>query len=337
MLQSLLAVKSRLVKLAGELGAYRVFRALTGHAPRILMYHRFGTESSGGKVTAEVFEQQLQILARHFNVVSMDQVAAALSGGPQLPRNAIAITVDDGYRDFYEIAYPLLKRYNMPATLYAVVDFIEGALWLWWDKIAYIINTAEHGRLQIDGQRLEWHDDAHRQRAITKMVDYAITLPDPDKWRFIDEMARQLQVVVPDSPTPEYAACSWEQLRELVAGGMIVGAHTVTHPILAKVASSDQLRQETMGCKARLEQGLGSPVRHFCYPNGGPQDFSPEAKRYVQEAGYISATVAFRDRHDLRDRFELRRYAVAGNMFQFKKAVYGAEFLADRLAPRRSA
>ncbi|MBN9691778.1 MAG: polysaccharide deacetylase family protein [Verrucomicrobia bacterium] len=77
----------------------------------------------------------------------------------------------------------------------------------------------------------------------------------------------------------------WNQIREWLAAGHDVGAHTCTHPRLSRIPR-DQAREEIFGSKARLEDALGRPIRHFCYPFG---DWNPAVRDLVQEAGFVTA------------------------------------------------
>ena len=109
---------SRWVKIVGEAGGYALSRAITARRPRILMYHRFSRLPERGYVSVEEFEWQVRYIARHLNPVTVSQIASSLYGSHELPRNSVAITVDDGYQDFYSIAWPILKKYMpMPMTL----------------------------------------------------------------------------------------------------------------------------------------------------------------------------------------------------------------------------
>src|SRR5690606_20663720 len=103
-------------------GVLRMARYFTRKTPRILMYHRFAEVSGHRYLGADVFEQQLVYLKKHFTPLPLDQVVAGMQQG-RLPSNAVAITIDDCYTDFYTHAWPLLKKYDIPATLYAVTDF----------------------------------------------------------------------------------------------------------------------------------------------------------------------------------------------------------------------
>lgn len=88
----------------------------------VLMYHDFGYRGIPSVINEEVFADQMNSLARHgFNVISMKQYVDYMEGEIELPKKSVLITFDDGYEDFYEIAYPILKQHHFPATNFIVV------------------------------------------------------------------------------------------------------------------------------------------------------------------------------------------------------------------------
>ena len=107
---------SRLVKLAGECGGYRFARFLTARNPRILMYHRFSKEPKPGYVDAKAFEWQVRHIAQHYNAITVSGLAEEIFSRGVASKNSIAITVDDGYRDFYNVAYSDYNNYSTSYT-----------------------------------------------------------------------------------------------------------------------------------------------------------------------------------------------------------------------------
>jgi len=323
-------VKTKIVNLAGPLGGYRFARWVTRYQPKILMFHRFAKISGKGRVGRELFEKQIQELTKGFNVVSLTTVIKVLKG--EIPRreNMIALTVDDGYADFYHYAYPILKKYDMPATIYVPSEFADGKLWLWPDRLTYVMEktlcasyTFTLGNQPVPYQLV---NEKPYGKLWNELVHYCLSCNDEEKNRFLNQFAMELGVSVPDKPVDDFAAANWDQLSEMAENGIEIGAHTSTHPSLAKV-SSENLHYEIFGCKEKLEKKLGVKVTNFCYPNGQSSDYNAEVQKFVADAKFESATVAFMDANPYADIYELRRHAVGGCMYQFKKAIYGVEIL----------
>ncbi|MCS3904322.1 peptidoglycan/xylan/chitin deacetylase (PgdA/CDA1 family) [Methylohalomonas lacus] len=328
-------IKGRIIRAACSMGGYRLARLLTRNHPRVLMYHRFSALEESGKVSAATFERQVIELKKNCNVRSLSDLFKLVREGNPLPPNTIAITVDDGYDDFYRIAYPILKRYGLPATIYITTDFIDGELWLWPDKITYILNNTSSDKTTLrlaDGSEmvLSLLTAADRSGTWSRLIDHCLTLGEQDRWSFIENLGRDLAVDVDAKPPTTHAPMSWTAVREISENGIEIGAHTRSHPVLSRL-NRDRLREEIHGSKKQLEDIIGKSVTDFCYPNGQPADYNDEVKRMVIDCGYSSATVAFHDKHVWKDPFEIRRYGVGADPVQFRKAIYGIEYLSDRL------
>jgi peptidoglycan/xylan/chitin deacetylase (PgdA/CDA1 family) len=329
---------SPLVRVLGKWGGYRLARRLTAEQPRILMYHRFVAEPGSGAVSARSFEKQVAHIAQHYRPMTVSEMIRCCFEGEKLPRHAIAITVDDGYRDFYDIAWPILRRYGVPATFYVTVGFVEGRLWLWPDQLTWILSHApESATPFVAGKISVWPPSGPDNQRIVfqRLVSHLLNIPDQEKHFFLQSLARHWQVCVPEQ-APDWAlAASWEQLAEMQSEGLEVGGHTVTHPSLSQV-SFEQAREEIMGTRDSLAAHLGNARRSFCYPNGTLSDFVGSQVQLIREAGFTGAVVAFADRQGQSQRYAMRRHSSAENPFQFYKAVSGVEYLAHRFRNTRA-
>lgn len=332
-----MSLKSRVIRTLGPLGGYALVRRLTRHDPRILMYHRFSETLRDGFVSAETFEKQIRYIKKHLNPIALSVLVKCLKNQEPLPFHSIVITVDDGYHDFYDIAFPVLKKYGVPATVYVTTGFVDGNLWLWTDQIRWLLDQIEviPSEIRLSGSRMIsagpiWQS---RDQLWQQIIDGLLSMSDDEKHHWIEEFSELLGLVLPSRAPKEYAAMSWEQLQCMQASGLIdIGGHTVTHPSLGQV-EGEQLRYEIQHCFAELTEHLGSRHRQFCYPNGQPQDFNPMVTTAVSEGGFASAVVAYQDSLALEDLFALRRHTSSENSFQFMKAVNGVERLSRRIRP----
>ena len=266
-------------------GGIRVARWLNRHSLRILMYHRFGDRAS--------LQHQCAHIRQYYAPVTLDQAAQAIAGGKPLPAKALAVTVDDGYRDFFEVAYPVFREFGIPATVFVVTRFLDGGYWLWGDRVKYAFrHTAlERTRLPLpDGTVLTYElpDRPARERAATEVKERAKLMCQRDFAAFVGSVAPALGMEIPGSPEGEFQAMSWEQARQASAGGMEIGAHTVSHPILSSLGSLAEMAEEIAGSRRHIESQLDRPVPHFCYPNGRLRDIGP-ASAAVREAGFATA------------------------------------------------
>jgi peptidoglycan/xylan/chitin deacetylase (PgdA/CDA1 family) len=285
-------MKEALLKLMHGAGAFAPFRVLNRGRALVVMYHRFvaGTDDAGGaKMPARAFADQLDYLASRYSVVPVSEIAARVRRGEALPRGAAAITIDDGYRDAHAVAFPLLRERNLPATLYVATGFLDGACWLWTDKMRYTL--ARTTKLQFDeivggeSLRLSLDGEASRRAAASRVNSALKKMKDEEKETTITRLAATLGVELPERPPAEFAPLSWDEAREMDAAGVEIASHTITHPILTRVGD-EHLRRELVGSKARLEVVLGRAVENFCYPDGG---FDARVRAEAERAGYSCA------------------------------------------------
>jgi peptidoglycan/xylan/chitin deacetylase (PgdA/CDA1 family) len=274
---------------------------------RILMYHRFPDRSA--------LERQLRYLRARYQPVPMSQVARWLAGESALPPNAVAITVDDGYRDFYDAAYPAFTSFGIPVTLFVITRFADGGHWLWGDKIAYACRHTKLDNVTIELAaggvfRSDLSNSAKRDTAATTLKEKAKLVSEADRQELVDIVLRALSVNLPDQLPPEYQPISWDELRTL-SQIVEIGCHTETHPILSTLPGEGELNREICGAKQRIESALGRKVEHFCYPNGRMTDIGSAAIEHVRSAGYRTAVTTvpgFADRST--GPFLLRRIGV---------------------------
>ena len=281
-------MKRAFLKLMRSSGVFASFREVNKHKSLIVTYHRFAPTADGRSTSSEAFEEQVCYLAKHYSLVKLSTIYDSLKNGSSLERAAV-ITIDDGFRDVYEIAFPILRKYSAPATFFVITDFLDQKIWLWTDKLRYVTSQLPTGlaTVTINDRQLAFELDrkSSRVQAATVINSVLKTLPSETRDSVIEEVATKLNVVIPRLPPGEYGPVSWDQLIEMDHGGVEIGSHTVTHPILPNV-DDDQMRWELSASRERLESVLNRPVTLFCYPNGS---YDERTRRAVAAAGYECA------------------------------------------------
>ena len=316
-------------------------RKLTSDRARILMYHRFGRAGSYRRFDIEVFEAQLRYIRDHFHPIQLSRIVESLQSGQSLPEKSVTLTVDDGYSDFIEYAYPLLLEYRIPATIFVVTHFIDQSLWLWFDAIHFLVHAAQRGSYydainSANGKEtfVQLSNDEDRNCYWERVADYCLGLSPQECQKILRRLAASLGQELPDKPTKDYSAMNWKEIRSLDPNLIEVGAHTRSHPILSHCDDTLQ-RQEILGSRLDIEAKLGCPVRHFCYPNGLPRDYNGATLRLVQEAGFMGAVVAHgtlvRKGADL---YLIERIGAPDDMREFKNVLNGLRDLKGQLFVR---
>lgn len=254
----------------------------------ILIFHRVLAEPDPlfpDEPDATRFDQILKWATAWFNFLPLDEAARCLREG-SLPARAAAITFDDGYADNYTQALPILQRHGVSATFFVASGFLDGGR-MWNDTVIEALRNTTLSVLDtgLDGLReLSLGDIDAKRHAMHRLLAAVKHMQPDERLETVERIASHCAVTLPDD-----LMMSSAQLRALRAAGMIIGAHTVSHPILA-VTSLEQAREEIESGKAHLEQLLGEPVRLFAYPNGKPgSDYRPVHVNMVRELGFEAA------------------------------------------------
>src|SRR5262245_4129515 len=315
-------------------GAFDLMRLISRHRALILTYHRFSADGDedDGKTPARQFAKQLEHLIAHYDVVPLSQMVERITAGNPLPSRMAAVTIDDGYRDAYEIAYPLLRRYRVSASLFIVTEFADRRAWIWTDKARFLTQQAPPQRLTMKILESELSLDLNgapsRRDASERINSIIKRLPDESKEEAIERLSLALGVAIPQTPPEEFGSVTWDQTREMYANGVEIGSHTLTHPILTNVGD-DHLRRELRDSKSQLEEVLGHQVDLFCYPNG---DYDERVQGEVARAGYRAAVTVvngLNQRGD--DPLTLRRVHTERDFAHFLQRTSGFEQLKRRL------
>lgn len=272
-------------------GAPALLRALS--APRLFVfnYHRirdplkpirFDESVYGPDV--EEFAKQVRWMAAHFEVMSEQALLEVASGVRPLRRHGAAITFDDGYRDNFDLAYPVLRRHGVPALFFIPTRAIAERALGWWDVIAWMVRHARRQRFTLAGRAFDAGGTAAEDviRELLAMRK-APELDRPDA--FVDELARATGAEPPARASQDAELMTWDQLREMASSGMAIGSHTHSHHVLAQLDLATQRRELTVS-KELLERELSRPVRSLSYPVGLYEHFHRETREIARECGY---------------------------------------------------
>lgn len=283
-------------------------RRLSGTV-QILTYHRVNDEHDPffPAVPVRVFTEQIEYLASHFPICSLAEAVEQLKR-KDVPENLLVITFDDGYRDNYLHAFPVLKKFSVPATIFLATAAIGTDVMLWHDlvfsafretKMTYL----QGGKIGLPDQSLK--NVSEKLNAQTDILRFLRSLDDETRDDYVQRLREVLQVTEP-AKAPSLML-NWDDVRTMHKHGISLGSHTLTHPIMSKV-QADRARQEICESRAVIESQLGVSPTAFAYPNGGRADFTPFTKQALMDAGYECAvTTIFGVNTVAQDLFELRR------------------------------
>jgi peptidoglycan/xylan/chitin deacetylase (PgdA/CDA1 family) len=316
----------RLVKAAGRVALHRMgaldfIRSRSKHAARILTYHRFADPALAS------LDEQCAWLRAHYEPVPMSHIAGWLDGRKALPDYALAVTVDDGYRDFLK-AHEVFRRHAIPVTVFIVTGFLDG-LWLWYDRVAYAFRQTPLQSVSLSSPikaNLPLVTDAQRLAATDLVTEQLKTLPNSQMRAIVDSLPSLLDLPQRGGLRDQDAPLTWDDARRLQREGVEFGAHSATHPILSKVERNEDLAREFEEPARRIREELGAPPIHFCYPNGQPSDIDARCVAAAQRTGFRLAVTTTRGINlPGADRFLLKRLSVEPSLdrFYFRETVAG--------------
>ncbi len=269
-------------------------RRWTAAKPRVIMYHRFGPRAPS--ISTEDLEIHLRYIRESFNPIRLDTLLGMLVAGETPPPRSVVLTVDDGYRDFLEVAYPVLRRYEVPATVFVVSQFMRGDFWLWFDRLRFVFENAAAQDFSVIGPdgpvRLKLDSPESRSSAWDRVMTRCLRLAPAERAAYVAACEAAAGMQVPERPSGKFAPLSRADIEEMDPRIIEIGSHTRTHPILSGCTDAEVI-DEIAGSKAEIEAALGRRVATFCYPNGLSEDFDPRSERAVDAAGYLGAVTAF--------------------------------------------
>jgi len=312
------------------------------------MYHGF-TESrtKGGfenvensHLDVDKFEKQIKFLKKYYNSISLPYLLQLLKSKKKLPKNPVILTFDDGYESNYKYAFPILKKYNIPASIFITTNFVNDREILWMDRIEYALNKTqlESVRLKILGETITVNEMTESAKIkLLKKVKVLIKNGPQDKIEEnVNNIIESLKVnsFDPASLPDIYSPLNWQQINEMLDSTLIsIGSHTCSHVILSKCTES-RLSEELVKSKKIIESSIGAICDLFCYPNGQKADFNENTKKYLKESGYqcgLTTLQAFNTNNT--DLFKLNRLYVSNkdNFQDFVLSLSGLRLIRQKL------
>jgi peptidoglycan/xylan/chitin deacetylase (PgdA/CDA1 family) len=256
----------------------------------VLTYHRVDDPSQRpdlyqGSISAtpEEFDDQLRAFRRRCNFVSMQDVLAARAGAT-LPPRALLVTFDDAYHDFASHAWPIMRRYDVPVTLFVPTAFPgDRRRCFWWDRLAHLLAhwpverafPGPNGDIDLA--------NAHERTAMMRQLrDHVKSMPHATAMEYVDRLCA---VASADAALKDNHVLSWDELRSLSQQGVTLAAHTQTHPLMHRITSAEA-HAEVTGSLRDLQREIGTVLPVFAYPSGG---FSDEVFEVLRSASVALA------------------------------------------------
>jgi peptidoglycan/xylan/chitin deacetylase (PgdA/CDA1 family) len=272
----------------------------------VLTYHRIAEPGIRSNhyydpiisATPESFEQQMLLFGKHFTPISIAEMRDLQALGVIASRTRkplLLVTFDDGYRDNFDVALPILQKLGIPATFFIATRFLDCPQLPWWDHIAYVLKHTQTSQLLLKRSRNDLdplritvsRDVKNRLRtvAVAEIVKQFLNNGIEDELWFLGELEAQAGVSVNSQKLGRDLFMNWEQLSKLASSGFSVGSHGHHHLPLGRLDAQIQLH-ELRHSKERLESVLGSEIHIVAYPFGWLGTFTIDTQQLAAKAGY---------------------------------------------------
>lgn len=263
-------------------------------------------------ISRDEFKRHINYFSRYYQIVPLSIIVDCIRYRRPFPERCLAITFDDGFHNFFTVAYPILSKYGVPVMVYLSTNLIGTHDLFWFDEVEQMILSLDEDRVDIQiGETKIKLSSENKGEGIRQITERLKRLSSSKRDEALKAMKRHLgqSVAAPWPVDNGYIPMTWEDIEELSRDDNIsFGSHTCSHSILS-VLSDEELHKEIFESKRILEERLGMVIEHFSYPNGQPCDFNIRSKDTLSRARYKSAATTIEHFNSVNtDCFEIRRF-----------------------------
>jgi peptidoglycan/xylan/chitin deacetylase (PgdA/CDA1 family) len=292
----------------------------------VLMYHRVTRPDSPFMgLDVSLFRQQMHWLRRHCTLIEPEELLQqTCTAGWRSP--PVLITFDDGYRDYYENAFPILEELKIPSVVFVATSFMDNGGLIWTETIRWAVAAAPARAVKLPWSPSASYDltlSRERERLVDTAKLYLKRVPDAERKRGLNQLFAELGVSL-DLGDIERQMMNWDEVRLIARGYTQIGGHSHTHPILSQL-DAKAMEDEIRVCRDRIVTETGQRPKYFAYPNGRSQDFNEKTTGLLQKYGFELGFSSIEGINGPKmDNFAiLRQHTGAGNLGDFACLVGG--------------
>jgi peptidoglycan/xylan/chitin deacetylase (PgdA/CDA1 family) len=258
------------------------------------------------QLLCEEFDRQICYLSHEYQVLPLPELVERIQKGLPVDENALCVTFDDGFQSIRKLAFPILQKYKVPATVFLVTGLIGTTEIPWPEQLYCALSNSTRTEIDVQQSRFSLVSAEDRSSAYRRISTMLKRLPVEQKEELLQKLLRDLTSKAPND-SDAISMLTWQEVEYMHASGLIsFGSHTHTHPILSRCSVARQ-QAELLKSREVLREHFDR-ADLFAYPNGTESDFSGETKKLLIELGYTCALTAIRGLNaHTSDLYELRR------------------------------
>jgi peptidoglycan/xylan/chitin deacetylase (PgdA/CDA1 family) len=315
-------VKRSLIKVLWRIRADSLFRNINRRRCLVLAYHGVTKKRYAVQpytlLEEALFKSQIKYLSSNYNIVSLKTIAECIRKDKDFPEKSAVITFDDGYRNNYSIAFPILQKYHVPATIFLTAGYIGTLEMLTLDEVYEILLGCQSYK-NIDARELGLGvlpagNPADIEGSCWKVINHLKRMTSAGQKETVRKLRERVNPERNKGLRKDFELLSWDEAKSLKRSGLIdFGAHTVSHQILAGV-DLGKAEEEVVNSKRIIEDRLKIAVESFAYPNGTRADFTEEHMRMLSDNDFTCAvtTIAESNKREVNP-YEIGRISVGAN------------------------
>ncbi len=302
----------------------RNFHQLSKTGLTILLYHgvtdskSYGIENWQGKhISSKKFKEQMQYLKSNCNPISVDRWLEYYNSKEPLPESSVIVSFDDGFRNNWEIAAPILIEFGLPAVFYITSGIVSTELMFWVDVLEDCLNLCEkpYINLKLDKViKFSIKNDNEKFQALLKIKNWCKKVSSKKKDYVLEQVKEATGIEPSTAHANNYAKITWKQLKEMHDNRLFtIGGHSLYHNILSSLGNKD-LEHEIKYSLDLLKVNLGGSIQHYSYPEGQEIHYDKRVISLLKSAGITCSPTAICGINGPHDNpFHLRRIMVGFN------------------------
>lgn len=257
----------------------------------VLNYHRVDysearpwLDPSLISTTPDGFEEQMRLLRKNYSPINAEDILAVLSGKKHLPKRAVFVTVDDGYRDFDEYIFPIAMRYDIQPLLFVATGYTDGGAF-WWDKLYETIQNWREEILETPYGNYNLSTKAQRNAALESLRPKLKANKNfKEAMQIVDALYEKVKSQNPNESPRKSDVLNWDELRKLSRQGAHIAAHTHTHPLLTRIPFDEACAEISLSHEI-IGKEIGHTLPIFAYPDGQQAFYSKELVEFLASIG----------------------------------------------------